>query len=274
MRGEFVDIGGVRLYYYAAGTRGVGEPIVLLHGFPTSGHIWTEVVPLLPTGHRVVVVDLLGYGRSDRPGRGDALTLRAHADRVVALLDSLGINFAAVVGHDAGGGVAQCMAVHYPQRVSRLSLINSVAFDGWPTRDVRLARAAAPLTRHLPAPWVLSVVRGDLLRGYVDQERGAHSIEKFVRPFTGPEGRDAFLCHLASLDARETMALVPRLGALAIPVSIVWGQDDPFLPVSLATRLHAAIPGSSLTMLPGLRHFTPEEAPAKVADAIGELLGR
>jgi pimeloyl-ACP methyl ester carboxylesterase len=48
MRGEFIDVNGARLYYYAAGSRGVGEPVVFLHGFPTSSHLWTEVVPLVP----------------------------------------------------------------------------------------------------------------------------------------------------------------------------------------------------------------------------------
>ena len=65
MRGEFVEVGIHRLYYYAAGTRGEGDPIILLHGFPTSGHVWGNLVALLPAGHRIVVPDLLGFGRSD-----------------------------------------------------------------------------------------------------------------------------------------------------------------------------------------------------------------
>src|SRR5438270_10834746 len=97
MRGEFVDVGGVRLYYYAAGTRGVGEPVIFLHGFPTSGHLWTDVIPLMPAGHRLVVLELLGYGRSDPPN-GRSLTLRAHADRVGALMDALWIALAGGVG--------------------------------------------------------------------------------------------------------------------------------------------------------------------------------
>src|SRR5437867_269918 len=117
MRGEFVDLAGARLYYYAAGTRGAGGPIVLLHGFPTSGHMWSEVVPLLPPGHRVVVVDLLGYGRSDRP-LGRAVSISAHAGRIVALLDALGIQRACIAAHGLGGGVAQWIAVHAPERVS------------------------------------------------------------------------------------------------------------------------------------------------------------
>src|SRR5918999_3842655 len=157
MRGEFVDLDGARLYYYAAGTRGAGEPVVLIHGFPTSGHLWGELVPLVPSGHRVVVVDLLGYGRSDRP-RAGRVTLRAHADRTIELFDVLGIDRACVVGHDVGGGVAQSMAVRYPERVSRLCLIDSVAFGGWPGREVRLARAVLPVARHLPPAWLIPLV--------------------------------------------------------------------------------------------------------------------
>ena len=128
MRGEFVDVGGVRLYYYAAGNGGEGEPIVFLHGFPTSSHIWRDVVPLVPDGHRVVVVDLLGYGRSDRP-EGRELSIKAHAERVLALLDVLRISYATVIGHDLGGGIAQYLAVRHPTRVARLGLVSSVAFD-------------------------------------------------------------------------------------------------------------------------------------------------
>lgn len=273
MRGEFLDVDGARLYYYAAGTRGGGEPIVLLHGFPTSGHLWHEVVPLAPPGHRVVVLDLLGYGRSDRPlGRG--VTLADHARRVLDVLDQLGINYACVVGHDVGGGVAQVLAIKHPERVSRLCLINSVAYDEWPTRDVKLARAMLPLTRHLPPTWLLSILRTDLLRGYSDHERGSHAIEKYVRPFSSAEGRDAFMEHLLALDSAETAALAPRLKDIVAPTAILWGQHDPFLPAALGRRLHDAIPRSTFDVIPTVRHFTPEEAPTKVADVLANLLAR
>jgi pimeloyl-ACP methyl ester carboxylesterase len=273
MRGEFIDLAGARLYYYAAGTRGAGEPVVLLHGFPTSGHLWNDVVPLVPAGHRVVVVDLLGYGRSDRP-LGRSVSIRAHADRMIELLDNLGINYACVVGHDIGGGVAQSMAVRYPHRVSRLLLVDSVAFAEWPTRDVKLARAMLPLTRHLPATWLLSILRTALLRGYQDHERGARSIELYVRPFAGVEGRDAFMEHLLALDSAETAALSPHLKDIVAPTAIVWGRHDPFLPFSLGTRLGQAIPGATLDVVANASHFTPEDAPRKVGDALGALLAR
>jgi pimeloyl-ACP methyl ester carboxylesterase len=273
MRGEFVDLNGVQLYYYAAGTRGAGEPVVFLHGFPTSGHLWSDVVPLVPAGHRVVVVDLLGYGRSDRP-TGRPVSIRAHADRVVELLDALGINYACVVGHDIGGGIAQSLAVRHPHRISRLCLIDSVAFADWPTRNVKLARAMLPFTRHLPATWLLSILRSDLLRGYQDHDRGVRSIELYVRPFASHEGRDAFMEHLLQLDSADTAALAPRLKEIMAPTAILWGRNDPFLPAELGRRLNEAIPGSTFEVLPSGSHFLPEDAPGRIGDALANLLAR
>ena len=273
MRGEFLDLDGARLYYYAAGTRGAGEPILFLHGFPTSSHLWNGLVPLMPEGRRIVVVDLLGFGRSDRPGGRD-VSVRGHADRVIALLDQLGINRACVVGHDVGGGIAQSLAVRHPARVSHLCLIDSVAFDDWPVREVKVARAMMPLTRHLPPTWLLSVVKADLLRGYVDEDGGARSIAQYLRPFGTPEGRDGLMEHLAALDCAETHTLAPRLRELVQPVSIVWGAHDPWFPAAIARKLHAAIPGSTLDLLADTRHFTPEEAPEQIAPIIARLLER
>lgn len=273
MRGEFVDLSGARVYYYAAGTRGAGEPIILIHGFPTSSHLWSQVVRHLPTGHRVVVVDLLGFGRSDAPGAHD-VSIRGHADRMLALMDALRINYACVVGHDVGGGIAMSMSLRAPARVSRLCLVDSVAFDEWPSREVKMARAMLPLTRHLPATWLLSILRTDLLRGYTEASRATHSIEKYVRPFASLEGRDVFMRHLASLDSADTAALTPRLKDIVAPTAILWGAEDPFLPMGIGARLGEAIPGSTFEVLPGSRHFVPEESPERVAAVVADLLKR
>ncbi len=273
MRGEFIDLDGARLYYYAAGSRGAGEPVVFLHGFPTSGHLWSEVVAQMPAGYRLVVVDLLGYGRSDPPA-GRSLTLRAHGERVVALLDALGIAEACIVGHHLGGGVAQWLALNAPSRVSRLALVDSVAFDRWPSRDLRLARALMPLTRRLGPELLLQLLRADLERGYADPSRAAHSVDRYLRPFHGREGSEVFTRHLAALDARETVQLGERLGALRLPAAVVWGEHDPFLPVALGRRLAGAIPQATLDLVSGARHFTPEEDPRAVAGVLTSLLAR
>jgi pimeloyl-ACP methyl ester carboxylesterase len=190
------------------------------------------------------------------------------------MLDALRIERAAVVGHDIGGGIAQYLAVRHPTRVARLALVDSVAFDEWPTRDVKLAKVSLPLTRYLPATWIVSVVQRDLQRGYTEHERGHLSVEKYLRPFGTPDGRDAFVEHLLALDARETAALAPRLGDIVAPTAIIWGAHDPFLPTALGRRLQAAIPKSTLDVLPDVRHFTPEEAPETLARILEGLLRR
>ena len=273
MRGEFLDLEGARLYYYAAGSRGEGEPILFLHGFPTSSHLWRDVVPLVRPGHRVVVLDLLGFGRSDLPNGRD-VSLTGHAQRVLQVMDQLRISRATLVGHDIGGGIAQLLAVKHPTRVARLCLVNSVGFGDWPTRDVRVAKASLPLTRYLPATWILGVVRSDLQRGYAEHERGIHSIDQYVKPFATPEGRDVLVEHLLALDAAETLAIVPRLRDIVAPTALVWGAHDPFLTLELARKLETAIPGATLEIIPDVRHFTPEEAPESVAAVLAELLDR
>lgn len=273
MRGEFVDLDGARLYYYAAGSRGAGEPVVFVHGFATSGHLWSDVVSLMPAGHRLIVLDLLGYGRSDPPATRP-LTLRAHAERVVALLDVLRVPSACIVGHGVGGGVAQALAVDWPERVSRLALLASIGFGDWATRDVLLARATLPITRHLPPAWLLSMVRSELERGFGDPSRASHSIAKYVRPFATPDGRATLVRHIGALDTRETAAIARRLSEVRCPTAVLSGAQDPFLSAALGERLARAISGATFEVVPDTRHFLPEDAPRQVADALAALCVR
>lgn len=273
MRGEFLDLSGARIYYYAAGTRGAGNPVVFLHGFATSGHLWGDVVPLMPPGHRIVVADLLGHGRSDRP-LSRAVDVRAHAERVIAMLDQLGIARACIVGHGIGGGIAQSLAIRHAHRVSHLCLIDSVAFDRWPTIEARIARATLWLTRLLPPALLTAVLRRDLSRGYSDPSRAAHSLDHYLRPFRSIDGREALVAHIRALTSDETHSLGEQLAGIRAPVAVIWGQHDRVIPLWVGTRLQRAIPGATLDVIPGTRHFTPEEAPRQIADAIARLLAR
>lgn len=272
MRGEFLDLSDARLYYYAAGTRGAGEPIVFIHGFPSSSHIWSSVVPSAPAGHRVIVVDLLGFGRSDRPaGRG--LSIADHAARAIEMLDALRIERACIVGHDIGGGIAQVLASRHPHRVSRLCLVDSVDLEARRPVDIKLARALIPLTRLLPPAMLLAALRASLLRGYVDRDQGAHSVELYLRPFGSAEGRDVLLAHVAQL-RRRALAFAGVGSAIAAPTAIIWGARDVFCPVPIAHRLHTAIPSSSLDIVANAGHFLPEEAPGKLAHVLSALMKR
>jgi pimeloyl-ACP methyl ester carboxylesterase len=272
VRGEFVDLAGARLYYYAAGTRGSGNPVVFIHGFPTSGHLWSDVVPLMPPGHRIVVLDLLGYGRSDRP-LGRPVDAHAQADRVVALLDELRIERACLVGHGFGGGVAQSIAVRQPTRVSHLCLVDSIAFDRWPIRRLRLSRALLPLGPIMPPSFLLSRLRREVERGFGDRARAARSIDIYVRPFSNADGIAALSANVKGI-AQTDPDVHARLSSLDLPASVVSGRRDHVLPLDTARALADRIPGAALEIIDDGYHFTPEETPRQVADAIGVLLRR
>lgn len=272
MRGEFLDVLGHRIYYYATGTRGAGNPIILIHGFPTSSHLWSDVAPLLPPGYRVVVLDLLGFGRSDPASRAD-LSLRAHAARVVDVMNMLGITTATVVGHHLGGGVAQALAIEWPSRVERLALLHSVGFDAILTGTFAVLRAFLPIARLLHPALLHRLVRREMSGWYVDPFRGRHSIEQYLRPFAG-RGSRMLLRHVASLDPAETATLAKRLPALDIPVAVVAGRDDGVVPESVAVRLAQSLPAATLDIIGDVRHYSPEETPEQVARLIGGLLRR
>jgi pimeloyl-ACP methyl ester carboxylesterase len=273
VRGEFLDLSGARLYYFAAGTRGAGVPVVFIHGFPTSSHLWGNVIPLIPPGYRLVVLDLLGYGRSDRP-LSHPVDAGAHATRIVEMFDELRIDRACVVGHGIGGGIAQLLAARFPARVSHLCLVDSAGFDRWPTFAGPVARSVSPAASVLPPRALIRLLRTDLLGAYSDRERASHSIDLYLRPFDCAEGRDALIAHMRGLSGIESLDLTPQLAAITAPTAIVWGDQDRVIPVSIGTRLRGAIAGATLDVIPNAGHFTPEEAPRQVADVIQALLQR
>ena len=274
-----MDVGGTRLYYYAAGRRGGGDPVVFLHGFPGSSHVWRHITPLMPEGRRLVVLDLMGCGRSDGPGGplAPAGTIAEHAHLVRRLLDDLNITRTALVGHALGAVVAQRAALDEPARISALYLISSPGFDDWPTRLARLARlvgSAAPVARLVGAPVLASFVHGSAIRGYADRDEGRRSLDLALRAYPSRLGLPSLLSHLAAIHDPGIPALGTRLGTLDLPVSLVAGADDPFLAPTVSSRLRAAIRGATLDVIGGARHFVMEDAPEQCARVVGTLLAR
>lgn len=284
MRGEFVDLGGARLYCYAFGERGVGEPIVLIHGAFTSSHLWQDVLPRLPKGHRVLVLDLLGHGRSDPPGTR-SMTVAAHASRVAALLDVLGVRRVSLVGHGMGAAIAAVVAHEHPERVAHLLLVNPTMI-GLQPGDVALSSRVArlvpflPLWRRLAPDWLASALHSALLPCYAHRDVGARSLDLYLKSFRTRDGRDSACAQLAALAASRSdtsAALAP--GAIVCPVLLATATSDPFVPASRAFKLGqalrlAASNRAELRELPGVAHVAPEEAPDRLGALVAELLTR
>lgn len=282
MRGEFIDVGGARLYYYASGTRGTGEPLLLVHGFPTSSHLWARTVSLVSAGHRVIVPDLLGFGRSDPPspnGESD-LSVAGHAKRLTRLLDVLGAGRVAVVGHGIGAAIGVEMRRAQPHRVVRLGLVNPVnSLAGGPAESWALATLTPP-ARRLSRSLVLGLVRRRLASLYGDPSAHGPAIEHYLRPFREPSGGERLLDHVQALAVPPPTQGDHAPGGLAswsstlasLPVAIVSGESDPLLAMGAAEQLAAEIPGSTLHRVAG-GHMSPDESPEQVGGAVNVLLG-
>jgi len=249
-----------------------GDPenpaVVLLHGFPTSSFLWRELIPLLVPWFRAVAPDLLGCGDSDK--LGDApLHIRAQAAYVRELLGRLGIGHFAVVGHGDGGGIAQLLALE--GGVEAMVLLDSIAFDAWPGPATREMQAAPPeeepeeLVREALAAFLREAIRAPgRLTDLVAAEYG--------RPFVGEDGVRAFFRGIQGADGLGLTGKEAELARLDCPVLIVWGEEDPFLPVGVAERLSDALPMSTLALLPGCSHLVIEDAPETVVPLLFEYL--
>ena len=264
-----VVIDGNRLAY---GIHGEGEPVVLVHGTPSSSLIWRNVLPrLVAAGYKVHVYDLLGYGLSERPRDPSIDTsISAQVPLLKKLLEHWGLNSVHLVGHDFGGGIAQRFGVFHPAQLRSVTLMDAVCFDSSPSRQAQ-EQLAAGLEALIKAPdsdhrahfreWLLSAV-------WDKDAFAAGPLETYVEMISGPIGQGSYFQHQARhYESKHTMEIADRLHELGkLPVKIIWGADDAWQSVDWAERLHRTIPGSGLIVLENAGHFAPEDRPAEIAD--------
>ncbi len=254
MRGEFVDLHGQRLYYYAAGTRGEGVPLLLLAGPPFGAAIWEPLLRSLPAGHRTVVVDPLGCGRSDPPSATQR-SPAAHATILCALLQQFGIERIAIATHGTGAAIVLAMLAQYPECIDRVAFIAPIT-DGRFIGDT-----AARLGRVLPAPLAHAALSRALADAWADPLRGARAASALVRT-----GAARWTEHARTFGDPLT---VPT-SALPRPVVIV-GEVDPVVPVALAEAFAKRI-AAPCVRLPHGSHALPHEFPLHLAPPLTQWL--
>jgi pimeloyl-ACP methyl ester carboxylesterase len=246
---------------------GDGPLVVLLHGFPTSSHLWRDLVPILAPRFRAIAPDLLGYGDSSRPEDTEALTIRAQARYVRELLQRLGVEEFAVVGHDIGGGVAQLLALE--DRVGALVLLDSITFDSWPIEAVRMIQAAR--SEEVDQDFIDKLLDLTFDLGMGDRGRlVAEDLEEYVRPWR--EDPMALVRAARGIDGVGLVGTQDQLAALDTRTLIVWGEEDPFLPAEQGERLGDLMPGATVAVLPGCSHFVLDDAPEEVTSLVSRYL--
>lgn len=273
-----VSVDGARLAYLERGDP-EAEPLVLLHGYPANHLCWRHQIEPLAAGHRVLALDWVGWGASER-----RLDLRFDYETEVArlgrALDALGLEATNLIAHDYGGFLSLGFAERNPDRVLRLALLNTRAHASFGPRWYATFAVNSLLGR-LPLQGVLARVLplATLIRGGLRSEvrRGiipTAVLESYTGWVATPTGRRWLLHFSGDYSVRVRPELARRLPAVRCPTAVVWGARDKYLRAAIARELAAGIPGAELTMVDGAGHFVMEEAPDEVTAALSRLLER
>ena len=248
---------------------GVGAPVVLLHGIPTWGYLWEGALNVLARSNRVLIPDLLGFGYSDKRDNFDRSIAR-QAEMVDAWMQEIGIERAAIVGHDIGGGVALRLATLFPQRVERLCVLNAVSYDSWPI-ELMLQFGHPQANRTMSAAAAIKVLRNALKQGFArSPERDV--LDGLLSPYRTEVGKLSLIRNAAALNTNLTTEISDLLLRLALPTLILWGEEDEFQVVKYGERLAEDIPGARLVRMNNARHFVMFDQPDEVVQLLREFL--
>jgi len=266
MKGEPVDatfltVEGARVRYLDVGE---GPPVVLLHGFASSIENWGSVIPALKKTHRVLAVDLKGFGWTDRPV-GD-YSPAAQAALVRAVMKERGIDQAAIVAHSWGSSVALAFALAYPEATSRIALYDAWVYESQLPSMFQLARAKG-VGEFLFAAFYSERGEERLSLGFYDPEIIPEKLVEAVELAMERPGTRA-----AALEAVRGMAFTEveqTYSRITAPTLLLWGREDVVTPLSIGERLSRQLPNARLVVYPRCGHFPMIEA---VAASNRELL--
>lgn len=257
---------------------GKGPALLLIHGIGDSSDTWRDLLPALVDDFTVIVPDLLGHGRSDKP-RAD-YSVAGYANAMRDLLSVADIDRATVVGHSLGGGVAMQFAYQYPERCERLVLVSSggVSQEVHPLLRLGTAPGASfvlPLLTTPPARFAGSLLFRLLQLLDTDVGRDA---DDWMRVFDAlPDGtaRRAFVRTLRSVvDLRgQAITMLDRCYLTrGMPTLLVWGARDGVIPPSHARMAHAAMPKSQLEIFEDAGHFPHHTDKARFLSALRSFI--
>ena len=266
---HWLEIGTERMHYV---DEGHGDPVLLLHGEPTSSFLWRKIIPQLP--ERVVAPDLIGFGRSDKPEDVGWYSYDRHVESIALLVEELDLTGLTLVVHDWGGPIGLRVAVEHPERVDRLVLLNTGIGGG-----------SAPSERWLRFREVVRELGGALDIGRLVEAGTAQGLDDDVRaaydaPFPTPESKAGALAFPEMVPTEpehpNTAPMNKVRDALREwdkPALVVWGAEDTILPDGIARAMVELIPGArGPVLLGGASHFLQEDRPDEVAAAIRGLL--
>jgi pimeloyl-ACP methyl ester carboxylesterase len=246
---------------------GSGDPILFLHGMPTSGRLWNGIIQRLCGRFRCFAVDLPGLGQSPRLPY-DAGYMQRVAEQIDQIRIDNKIDKWHVVGHDAGSVVAVHYAHYFPQHVACMALLSPALFPELKPFYV-LEALRKPILGEVLAPLILAVFWKIAMQRALDStEESKQVIRDFYRPFSGFRGPWEFMRVLRWGKPSLVLAEVPGfLPTLQMPTLIFHGSRDVAIPAAFARRASELMPNASLVTLES-GHFIPLNHPGPVASGL------
>jgi pimeloyl-ACP methyl ester carboxylesterase len=264
---RFEDVLGLRVHLRDSGPP-TAPAVLLLHGFGASLHAWEDWARELERDHRVLRIDLPGFGLTGPDATGDYTDARAFAI-LAALLDRLGIARTALIGSSMGGRIAWGFAASEPGRITRLVLL---APDGFESPGLRYDQAPrVPLLLRL-LPYTLPDVlfRPVIAGAFADPATLTPELHaRYREMMLAPGVRGAIVARVGQHVLEDPR---PRLATLRMPVLLLWGREDRMVPVSNAADYQAVIPQAQLLVLEGVGHVPMEEAPLRSLAPVAAFL--
>ena len=253
------------------GTWGDGPPVVFCHGTPWSSALWTPIAEAVSAEHTVYLWDMPGYGTSTM-AEGD-VSLAAQGQVLAELLQHWGLAAPDVVAHDYGGAVALRAHLLHGAAYRSLALVDVVALAPWGSDFFRLVAENASVFAAIPAPLHEALVRA-YIAGAAHRPLRTDDLDLLVTPWLGDAGQAAFYRQIAQADQRYTDEVEPLYPTLDLPVQVVWGTEDTWIPVDRAHRLADAVPGARLDLVPDAGHLVQLDAPEHLTAVLQRWLAR
>ena len=271
---NYLDVDGLRMHYLDEGPRG-GTPVVCFHGEPSWAYLYRKMVrPLVDAGHRVIVPDYAGFGRSDKPTDRRWYTYDRHCDLVAAVLGALDVRDATVVVQDWGGPIGLRWAVQNADRVAALAIFNTGLFTGRVSKGFLSWRGYAERTPDLPVGFVIqsattTALPDDVVAAYDAPFPNAASKAGAAQfPLLVPTSDDA-------VGAKEMLAVTDALSRWGKPALVAFSDMDPVFPYPQAGQAFCdLIPTAGQQVkIDGASHFLQEDRGEHLAREVLTLLG-